>query len=96
LLSSHSRDRMLTEYWEGFGIPSWASLTTRARQYTEYYDTGGERAFREYYALDTDPWQLLNVLHDGIRANNPDVSGLEAQLAADRECSGTTGPSACP
>jgi len=51
----------------------------------------------EYYDLARDPWQLRNLLHDGNRENNPDVSALVAELAAARACIGTKrGPQACP
>jgi hypothetical protein len=49
-------------------------------------------AHREYYDLTTDPYELQNLLNDGIPGNDPPVASLSAQLAKDRECVG----GACP
>ena len=91
---SWTRPRLLLEYWRwrGSTAPPWASIWSRHYQYTEYYDGTGEITFREYYDLDDDPWQLVNLLHDGRPANDPDVGPLHDRLTADRSCVGT----ACP
>jgi arylsulfatase A-like enzyme len=98
LLSPDARLRLLLEYWRGSGrFPTWASLRTSAYQYTEYYaDDGVTRTFREYYDLMRDPWQLQNLLRDGISTNNPSVAPLSRQLAHDRACAGREGPEPCP
>jgi arylsulfatase A-like enzyme len=99
LLLPDVRDRVLLEYWRlGNGLfPTWASTRTRAFQYTEYYGDDGQTAtFREYYDLRRDPWQLSNLLRDGDPSNDPDLSALEARLAADRTCAGRQGARACP
>jgi arylsulfatase A-like enzyme len=102
LLEDWSRDRLLTEYWSigaWHPVPTWASLRTLTSQYTEYYDDGGAVTFREYYDLVADPWQLDNYLADQDPSNDPgpeEQALLSAQLAQDRACFGTTGPSACP
>jgi arylsulfatase A-like enzyme len=103
LLTFPGRARTFIEYFrdpdEG-DIPPWASLRTRAYQYVEYYsDDFSTITFREYYDLQKDPYQLTNLLDDGNPGNDPSaatVAELSAQLAADRRCIGTTGPSACP
>lgn len=97
VLSSGRRTRLVLEYWRerGMRIPTWASLRTRRFQYVEYYQDG-RTAFREYYNLVRDPWQLRNLFHDGNRANDPDVATIAAQLRRDRRCEGTTGVTACP
>jgi hypothetical protein len=72
---------------------TWASIVTPTLQYIEWYDDAtGAILFREYYDLAADPWQLVNLLGDASRSNDPDVSALSAQLALYRTCSGT----ACP
>ena len=89
-----SRSRMLIEFWPWSGSSStaWASTWGRRFAYTEYYDPEGTIVFREYYDLKRDPWQLVNLLHDGRRGNDPDVGPLHDRLTADRSCVGT----ACP
>ena len=92
------RDRILLESWGNFrkGIPSWASTRTKDYQYVEYYGRRGRRIFREFYDLQNDPWELSNLLADGDPTNDPPTAELSAQLAAERACSGTDGPGACP
>jgi len=101
LLEPDTRDRILLEYWQGHASPwiqTWASIRTRQYQYVEYYgDDEATKIFREYYDLVTDPWQLRNLLADGDPSNDPDLTALSAQLAADRACVGVgPGPSPCP
>jgi arylsulfatase A-like enzyme len=101
LLEPDTRDRILLEYWQGHASPwiqTWASIRTRQYQYVEYYgDDEATKIFREYYDLATDPWQLRNLLADGDPSNDPDLTALSAQLAADRACVGVgPGPSPCP
>jgi arylsulfatase A-like enzyme len=101
LLGAWNRPRQYTEHWCNVTkCLFWAAERTRAYHYVEYYD-GPEFAaanvvFREYYDLVRDPWELRNLLHDGNRANNPDVAALSRQLRHDQSCAGTTGPTACP
>jgi arylsulfatase A-like enzyme len=87
---SWTRDRLLLEAWPwtGSSAVQWASTWSRGYEYTEYYAEDGSVAFREYYDLGADPWQLVNLLHDGKAENDPDVSALHAQLSADRTCIG--------
>lgn len=89
-----TRDRILTEFWrlQRVETPSWVSLRTRTYHYIQYYRTDGSVAFREYYDLTQDPWELTNLLRDGDPGNDPALAPLEAQLAADRACAGV----ACP
>ena len=100
LLSTHSRDRLLTEWWaEGAvngGPPSWASSINTTRQYVEYYDLKTDAAgraagtgtvlFREYYDLVDDPYQLNNLLYKSTAATERalGIAALSRQLAADR------------
>jgi arylsulfatase A-like enzyme len=95
--SSWSRQRILHEYWfnQTTSRP-WASTRTKSYEYTEYYDSGGNIIFREYYDLVNDRWQLTNLLRDGDVSNDPDIAALHAQLLADRSCRGTSGATACP
>jgi arylsulfatase A-like enzyme len=81
-------------------IPAWASIRTDSLQYVEYYEPDGLTiAFREYYDLTADPYQLENVLGDRNPANDPppeELALLSAEIANGRACRGTSGPSACP
>jgi arylsulfatase A-like enzyme len=95
LFSTGSRTRLLQEYFlsPDSGVPSWASDVTPTYQYTEWYSpTTGGITFREYYDLLHDPWQLVNLLADGNATNDPNVTALHNQLAADRTCAGSTCP----
>ncbi|MET7427237.1 sulfatase/phosphatase domain-containing protein [Dactylosporangium sp. NPDC005555] len=91
------RSSLLTEYWRdpanGAGIPPWASTYVPGRyRYTEIYDDAGAVTDREFYDLRSDPWQLTNVLRDGVAGNDPALAPLAAQLARQRTCVGA----ACP
>jgi arylsulfatase A-like enzyme len=99
LLETWVRDRMFFESWRSPGSPApqWASVRTDGYQYVEYYDAAGDVTFREYYDLDTDPWQLRNRMAPGDPSDDPPgLPLIHAQLAADRSCSGTTPPQPCP
>jgi arylsulfatase A-like enzyme len=102
LLSGLSRDRAFLEFFQEKPpgprtTPDWASIRTAAYQYVEYYDPSFTTVIvREYYDLVGDPWQNHNLLGDADPFNDPDVSALSAQLAHDRDCSGTSGDAACP
>jgi arylsulfatase A-like enzyme len=101
LLGPAIRDHTLHEYFvDGDGsLPEWGSIRTGTYQYAEYYDDSGATSFREYYDLESDPWQLQNLLHDGDPANDPSALELErlsTQLRRDRLCQGTEGSEACP
>ncbi|CUU58181.1 Tat (twin-arginine translocation) pathway signal sequence [Parafrankia irregularis] len=100
LLSSSSRDHILTEFWKkgtaAGGVPTWASYVSTTRQYVEYYDlhanASGQQAgtgqvlFREYYDLVNDPGQLVNLLYNATPAQEQalGIPALAAQLTADR------------
>ncbi|HEX2296392.1 MAG TPA: sulfatase, partial [Actinomycetota bacterium] len=92
------RTRILTEQWGSWSVgrPTWASIRTHDYQYIQYYfrDSGRVR-FREFYDLESDPWQTRNLLGDGDPGNNPDafvIKQLEMQLERDRACAGLTCP----
>jgi arylsulfatase A-like enzyme len=90
-----TRTRLLLENWHDLrpNVPEWASILTSAYHYIEYYEIGDPRpTLREYYDLTTDPWELVNLLGDGTATNDPDVTDLSVELAADRACAG----SGCP
>jgi arylsulfatase A-like enzyme len=96
LLDSWTRPVVFTESWSHFGqlgIPRWKGVRTARAQYVEYYSDDFSRiVFREYYRLKQDPWELHNLLHDGIRTNNPDVSRLQQWISQYRDCAGTSCP----
>ena len=94
ILSGYFRQRALIEYWNDASnnpnIPTWASVRTAAYQYTEYYDNANPAnvTFREYYNLQTDPYQLVNLLADGVPSNDPDTVPLSQSLRAASQCAG--------
>jgi arylsulfatase A-like enzyme len=88
-----SRDRLVLENFHSGAVPKWFSTVTTGFQYVEYYDRAGETVtFREYYDLTVDPWQLTNLLHDGVRRNDPDQAALHEALTRDRACAGRSCP----
>ncbi len=95
VLKRSSRKQLLVEYTflEGFDAPTWASLRTKAFQYTEYYKPAGSGVrSREYYDLERDPWQLHNLLGDEHPSNDPNVEALARRLARSRTCVGAECP----
>jgi arylsulfatase A-like enzyme len=95
LLDTWTRRAVFTEYWghQARGDPSWKAVRTRRAQYIEYYSDDFSRIiFREYYRLRRDPWELRNLLHDGVPSNNPDTSQERAWITQYRDCSGSSCP----
>ncbi len=95
LLSDHTRDRLLLEQHKNIRMPDWASLLTAESQYVEYYaeDDPAERVFLELYDLVADPFQLENLLGDGL---DPEADPAAAEAARDlakiRDCVGSECP----
>ncbi len=96
---SWTRERVLIEAWtrnnnESYSVPPWSGFYSPDLEYVEYYEViGGLPTFREYYALDTDPYQLLNLLGDRDPLNDPDVTQMSLDLRAASSC---VGPEECP
>jgi len=92
--NTRARNRMLTEFEYQGDVPSWAGLLTQTSHYIENYRRGDVRsiAFREYYDLTSDPYEIDNLLSDGNPANDPSVASLSAQMAEDRVCAGSNCP----
>jgi len=97
------REDIYTEYFPdktAGAIGSWASITTRAIQYSEYYAADGFTVdFREYYDLVADPYQLENLLEDDDPTNDPlpaEIQELSLRLSSYRTCQGTSGANPCP
>jgi hypothetical protein len=44
--------------------------------------------FREYYNLQADPYELVNLLADGVPSNDPDTAALSQTLRTTRQCVG--------
>lgn len=88
--SSWSRQSLLHEEWGGSVARYWASLRADGWQYIEHYNPKTEQvAFKEYYNLTADPWQLSNR----FQSLPPDQqASLSSQLAQARTCVG----SGCP
>lgn len=95
LLEPWTRPVVFTEHWgrRAKGLPNWNAVRTRRIQYVEYYSDDFSRIiFREYYRLGRDPWELRNLLHDGIRLNDPDTSRVRSWIKKYRSCSGSSCP----
>lgn len=97
LLDPYSRDRVLIEYFRdddhGQDVPPWASLVDTTSQYVEYYGLDGiTTEFEELYDLESDPWQLTNLLHADEMAADPAVLTLRHELSTVRRCSGSSCP----
>jgi arylsulfatase A-like enzyme len=97
-IGSEWRNRLLLEH---IGAPGniWASTVTTDYQYVEYYNADGisplldgGNPVREYYDLNSDPYEMTNLLQDGNPANDPNVSALSEQLKRDRFCVGSECP----
>lgn len=92
LLSTSGRESILLEHPKsGVGVPAWASLRTKKWQYIEYYDKAGAVTFREYY-LNSDKYQMTNLLADGDPTNNPNVEWLTRLLEKARSCVASSCP----
>jgi arylsulfatase A-like enzyme len=96
LLSPSRRSKILIEYgndptWPG--VPTWAGTYVAGDYvFTQNYNADGSIAFKEYYDLGSDPWQLVNLLHDGNSNNNPDLKPLQDELKKERSCAGASCP----
>lgn len=95
---SSDRSRVLLEYTrrdprgERAEVPTWQGVRTKAAAYTEYYGANGSVAFREYYDLREDPYELENLLADGDPTNDGSAERLQARLRTDRRCRGSSCP----
>ncbi len=96
LLTPGGREHALLEYWaspDAPGIGTWAATLTSRFEYIEWYGVDVKRVtFREYYDLVDDPFQLVNLLHDGKPANDPHVGNIARHLKRDRTCVGSICP----
>jgi len=95
LLSGTQRSVELLEYFKSADSPltSWAGLRSKTWEYVEWYNaTTGAQIFAEYYDLASDPYQLTNLLGDGIPGNDPNVASLHTQLTLARSCVAATCP----
>ncbi len=99
LLSDETRDEIVIEMYDNWRqhLPDWASILTSSFQYIEYYkrgyeERGARELFREYYDLESDPFQLDNLLTDPFPGNDPDVRSLSSRLASYRTCAGENCP----
>lgn len=94
LLSAEEREALFLEYIDGGpGLPSWDSILTLEDQYNRYYEPGtdDQTIFREYYDLEADPYQLLNVLGDDDPENDlaqERIDELDALIDRMRTCEG--------
>ena len=94
------RGRVLLEQWKrpDRSVPNWAATRGDGYLYVEYYaEDRLVPAYREYYDLVEDPWELLNLFGDTDPLNDPpDAAELSLRLHQDVVCAGTSGPAACP
>lgn len=94
LLQPSTRERVHTEFLAGSApAPEWAATWTPSYHYIEYFGDDGITDSREYYDLDADPDELVNLFQDGDPTNDPiDASVLSAQLKDDLDCEGDECP----
>ena len=71
------------------GWPSWDAIVSSKFEFVQYGANGGN--FREYYDLRRDPYELVNLLHDGNPAN-PVTVNIRKRLHAYLSCAGSTCP----
>ena len=99
-LDGGPRGRVLLEQWRrpDRSVPNWAATRAGDYLYVEYYaEDRLVPAYREYYDLVSDPWELENLLGDLDPANDPrNATQLSLQLHRDVTCAGRSGPTACP
>lgn len=90
LLKKWSRNEILLEFFptKKSKIPRWNSVRTDDYQYVEYYGADGGITFREYYDLQGDPWQLVNLFGDGKPANDPGKKKLSKTIKRLGNCAG--------
>ena len=94
LLRGAEREALFLEYIGGGpGLPSWDSILSPNSQYTRYYEPGTDDVtiYREYYDLEADPFQLLNVQGDDDPVNDLPpwrVDEYDALIDRMRTCSG--------
>ncbi|MEV0455057.1 sulfatase-like hydrolase/transferase [Catellatospora methionotrophica] len=90
------RTATLLEYWQDShngGYPTWAShVVPGERQFSRYTDPAGRPLAQEYYDLAADPAELVNLLGDADRGNDPDVTADAATLTAWQTCVGASCP----
>lgn len=95
-----ARDRVLLEQWKrpDRSVPNWAATRAGDYLYVEYYaEDRLVPAYREYYDLAEDPWELHNLFGDADPLNDPmNAADLSLQLHRDVTCAGRSGPAACP
>ena len=72
----------------------WAGIRTHRYEYVEWFGDLSRTtvAFREYYNLRRDPWELTNLYGDGDAGNDPNTARLHRRLAHDMACAGATCP----
>jgi arylsulfatase A-like enzyme len=95
LLGAFQRDRLLLEHYKRIDreTPSWAAHRTLDYKYIETYAVGHTvMEEREFYDLEVDPWELVNLFSSNFAETRHDPIRLRADLA----CSGTEGATACP
>jgi hypothetical protein len=94
VLAGESRKYRFTEYFvddvNGPRFPAWASLADTTFTYTEYFRNDGSVAFKEYYDLIADPFELTNLYADGNPDNDPNDAVLSGLLDTYRFCVGSS------
>ena len=96
LLQPAERDLLLLEHWSDpdGDYQEWAAILTHDYQYIEYYEKRRreQAIYREYYDLESDPWQLQNLLAGRDASPDPDTVALSGLLQAAERCRAMTCP----
>jgi arylsulfatase A-like enzyme len=91
LFSPARRTHLLIEYGRSLDapLPPWTAVRSPGVQYTQWYDAAsGAPTENEYYDVAGDPFQLTNILGDGIPSNDPDLTSWRGMVTALRSCAG--------
>lgn len=94
LLGASTRTAMFSEYFldsSNGNVPTLKMVRTPTVKYIQTYNASGAVTFREYYNLQNDPVENVNLLGDGTAANDPpasQVTALTNRLNAFATCAG--------
>lgn len=92
LLAGERRRLLPLEFWRDEtstrSPPTWRAVVGRDVAYVEYLDRSGTVDDREFYNLAEDPHQLSNVLRDGTKVNDPNLTLWHRRVVRGANCAG--------